>query len=1028
MNKVARMQRRCAGILIVFLGICSPVFGQSSGDQQPKVKHVRPSVHAPSAHAPSTIAPSTHARHHKSKTAKANAATKTRIHQTIQSHVKRNMPPPGHEGQERCDWFFRRRAWPNETIDPDAYPNALAQAARMPVYHASGKYGTLSTQTWQSIGPYSIDGRATCIATHPTDSNTFYIGAASGGLWKTSDHGASWRCVTDTFGSLPTGCVTIDPTQPETIYLGMGEPNQSGDSYPGNGLWKSIDGGGSWTYLGFAKSQYIAKIVIDPQNHNNLYVAIPGPSSTADSNRGVFRSVDGGSTWTRSLFVRAGSSKSSTPVGFIDVAMNPLNSAQIVAFAWDHTTPYSNLYSSGPAGPYSGVYRSGDSGNTWTRCDTLSNSGLPNASKWKVFSRGALLWTVDAQELTSQSWLFAVYIRSDTNAVTHQLTDDNFQGLYRSADAGLTWTKILDSTIQIPMGGVQGKDSANITNAQGGYDLFLTTGPTPMIGAPNLYLGGIDVFRSTDLGASWKDITNSYSEYYVKADRRQHSDQHGLAFTCAASNTDMLVASDGGVFSTHDFGASWNQIKGLPITQFYSIEAWGPGMANTPATISASDLKVFGGTQDNGTVSHGLTSDTAFAWINAGDGTNAASHPTDSNKLITSLQLGVIFARTSLDSIVPAPLGMKDTTHDARPRWHTLSYRLLKGPTALTDTAEATAWAVPVVLDDQRPTDLYTGRCHVYKATIDWNDLENTKWQTWSKIIGGNASNDKIWGYGDIESIALGPRDAAGHPMIWSGSYGQIWRTQVNAARADTTPPTWISKSGGLPGGGISAIVPDRSDSLIAFAASTYAGSAVHILRTSDGGAHWKNMSGNLPNAPVSALVIDTLAEHGDPYKKNMTLIAGTDVGVYVTTNGGTSWAALGTGLPHVIVSDLKIYKNMLIAATHGRSLYAIDISDIQGAERGVASGNSNAANNLAVYPNPASGDFTITLPAASGKSCQCRLTNLATGVSVRLDASESGTGNYHVSLGRSLPADSYLVELLSEGRVLGQGKISIVP
>ncbi|MDP4200505.1 MAG: hypothetical protein Q8922_05825 [Bacteroidota bacterium] len=1006
------MPRILTGILLLFLAMSIPAVGLSF-DAQPKPKHGK------------TVR---HARHHKPKKAKRHSATSAHKGQSVKPEVKRNMPPPGHEGQEHSDWFFQRRAWPKESIDPDVYPNALAQAAKMPVYRAAGKYSSLSAQTWQSIGPYSIDGRATCIATHPTDSNTFYVGAASGGLWKTVNHGATWRCVNDTFGSLPTGCVAIDPTQPETLYLGMGETNGSADSYPGNGLWKTTNGGDSWTYLGFAKAQYIAKIIIDGHDHNNLFIAIPGPGNMSDTNRGVFRSTDGGATWTRSLFVRAGASKSSTPVTFIDVAMNPLNSAQVVAFAWDHTTPYGAAYSSGPAGPYSGVYRSDDTGTTWMRCDTLPNSGLPNAAKWRVFSRGALLWTVETSELTRRSWLFAAYIRSDTNAVTRIMSDDNFQGLYRSSDAGMTWTKILDSTIRIPMGGVQGKDSANITNAQGGYDLFLTAGPSPLMGAPDLYFGGIDVFRSTNLGDSWKDITNSYSEYYAKGDRRQHSDQHALAFTCASGGNDMLVASDGGVFHTDDHGATWEQIKGLPITQFYAVTPWRGGMANMPTPLTAADLKVYGGTQDNGTVGHGLTSDSAFEWINGGDGTECVSHPTDSNKIISSLQFGVIFGRNTLDSLTHVlPTTAKDTTHDTRPRWHSLTNRLLKGPNALTDTAEAAAWAVPIALDDQQTTDLYTGRCHVYKATIDWNDLENVKWQTWSKPIAGNTGNVRIWGYGDIESMAIGPRDAAGHPMLWAGAYGAIWRTLVDPTRNDTTPPVWARKGNVFSGGAISAIVPDRSDSLTAIVTSANAGFPQHVLRTTNGGTTWTNISGNLPNAPVSALVIDTLAEHGDPNKKNMTLIVGTDVGVYVTTDGGGSWSALGTGMPHIIVSDLKIYKNMLIAATHGRSLYAIDISDIQSASRGVAEGNAHSMPELAIYPNPAAGAFVVSLGGTDGRPCQCLLMNAATGLAHSVEATALDNGTYRIVPEQSLPSGAYFVELISGGRVLGRGRVSIL-
>jgi hypothetical protein len=995
-------------VFAIFSAVCAIFLSSNANaDGIPKKKHAHHTKHVTKA-----------AAKHKKHAAKA----KKRV-AAAKPQMRLGMPPPGHEGQERDDWFMRRRAWPNEMIDPNAYPTMLAQAARMPVYGEGARNSKLSTMKWQCIGPYSIDGRVTCIATHPTDSNTFYVGAATGGLWKTTDHGTTWRCVTDTFGSLPTGTVAIDPVNPQTLYLGMGEPNGSGDSYPGNGLWKTTNGGDSWTYLGFAKAQYLGKIVFDPHDHNTLYMAVPGPNTLSDSNRGVWKTTDAGANWTRALFVRNGKSKSSTPIGFIDVAVNPLNSAQIVAFAWDHTTPFGSNFSSGSAGAFSGVYRSSDSGTSWVRSDTLSNSGLPNAGSMKVLGRGALLWTVKELEISSSDYLYALYTRVDTNPVTHYATDENFQGLYRSTDQGLTWSKVLDSTAKIPMGGVQGKDSANIMNAQGGYNLYMAASRVPLgIGAPRIYIGGIDVLESSDLGDSWHNITNSYSEYYAKGDRRQHSDQHGLAFT--AGHNDMLVVSDGGVFHTDDFGVSWEQLKGLPITQFYSIEPWRAGMANTPATITAKDLKVFGGTQDNGTISLGLSSDTNFVWINGGDGTNAYSHPTDSNKILTSLQLGVIFARNSLDSLTTVrPVSARDTTHDTRPRWHTLTNRLLKGAHAITDTAESTAWAVPVVLDDNDPNQLYTARCHVYHAVLDWNDLENIKWYPWSPVIGGNLSNDSAWYYGDIETIAIGPRVNGRAPMLWAGGYNSsgaaLYRTLVDPNRADTVAPTWVLKKTGLPSANVSAIVPDRSDSLTAFVASSYAGSGSHVLRTTDGGTHWVSISGNLPSAPVSALIIDTLAEHGDPLLKNQILLVGTDVGVFVTTNGGTKWYALGSGLPHIIVSDMKMYKNMLIAATHGRSIYALDISNIQAAIDADVT-QQPSVPSVRAYPNPARTSFNVS--GMSEHITSCRFVDIASGKQFERTVNDA----FSIST-NGIPSGAYAVELLQNGTVVARTQVTIV-
>jgi hypothetical protein len=358
---------------------------------------------------------------------------------------------------------------------------------------------------------------------------------------------------------------------------------------------------------------------------------------------------------------------------------------------------------------------------------------------------------------------------------------------------------------------------------------------------------------------------------------------------------------------------------------------------------------------------------------------------------------------------------------------------LLYGPNNLTDTMEACGFVAPLVLDDEHPTDLYTGRCHVYHAVIDWSDLENIKWYTWSPAIAGYLTKDSLWYYGDLETIAIGPRDAAGHPMLWAGGYSSagtvVSRTVVDPTRADTTAPRWISIISGVPQSNISGIVADRSDSLTAFLTTSSASNVAHVMRTTDGGSHWTNISGNLPVAPVSVLVIDTLAEQGNPALKNQILMVGTDVGVYVTTNGGTQWLALGNGMPHIIVNDLKIYKNMLIAATHGRSLYAMDISDLHPGSLNVESG-SPALANLSIYPNPITTGYTFNVECntPNGPSIQsCRLIGESDGRSFMTLIKKAGDGLYNVTMTSTIAPGAYIIQLLdTRDEVLAEGRVSI--
>ncbi|MFI5264870.1 MAG: WD40/YVTN/BNR-like repeat-containing protein, partial [Candidatus Kapaibacterium sp.] len=374
-----------------------------------------------------------HHKHHKDSVA------------VLSPQFRKNYPPPGSGGEDRnFDWLFKR-SFPNGYIDPEYYPHALAEARKLPVWQGNSHNGIQSAMPWQQIGPFNIGGRVTAIATHPTDSNTFYVGAASGGLWKTSDHGNSWMPLTDTFAMLPIGCVTLDPHDPATIYIGMGECNGSGDSYAGNGVWRSTDDGISWTSLGLSKTQYIAKIIVDPTDKNIIYVCAPGTQAlsgtAADSNRGVYKSTDFGATWTQSLLIRIGKSKTSTPVPVIDLVMNPSDHTDLVASSWQQFT-FSVI-----ASPFTGLWRSRDAGLSWYRIDTLPGSGHPNGNSIKRLSRISLLWVTSSKGVPT---LYSSICKFDKNPLTGDVIDaENFYGIYRTADPESGWQKVLDSNFRI---------------------------------------------------------------------------------------------------------------------------------------------------------------------------------------------------------------------------------------------------------------------------------------------------------------------------------------------------------------------------------------------------------------------------------------------------------------------------------------------------------------------------------------------------------------------------------------------------
>lgn len=969
-------------------------------------------------------------KHHRTRTV-TTTTTRTTTKRTVTKNVvkpvvvPKNYPPPGSSGEDRnMDWM-RKRAFPNDYLDPSYYPNALEEARKLPVYRPAGKQLPQAAMQWESIGPFGIGGRVTAIATHPTDSNIFYVGAAAGGLWKTIDHGNTWTALTDTFASLPVGCVTLDPHDPETIYLGMGECNGSADSYPGNGLWRSVNGGLTWQYLGLAKTQYIAKIIVDPLDKNIIYVCSPGPSASADSNRGIWKSVDHGATWRRMLLVRAGASRTSTPVAAIDLVMNPQDNKDLVAAMWQKVTSAGTSVNV----PYNGLWRTQDSGATWNRIDTITNSGYPNGVKIKRLARTSLLWAVNNKGVAT---LYSVVSKMDKNPVTGYVLDENFYGLFSTTNPdNIPWQIKLDSTYRIPFLG-NNIDSVDLFNKQGGYDNFIVGHPTH---ADEIYIGGIDMIRSTDGGTSWTNITKAYPHYFAN-DRTQHSDMHAMAFTAAKNGDDLLNGQDGGVFNTRNFGASWTQLRGLPITMFYHLETWPAGMTGLGNTFPATAIKLTGGTQDNGTVAHGFSSNSDWDWINRGDGGQSQTDPNNKDHLITSLQLGKVFFRTSLDSLRPNLFSDAGNLDPNAKKWFDLS--VIAKRRGITDSSEACAFIPPVVLDKKRGNELYTARTKVYRAKLDFADPDSgTVIVPWSPQIGGTNNNPKAWYTGTVDCIALGPRDENGRPMIWAGGLfnggTSLYRTLYDPTIHQDTAPKWTKIITGLPPAYVEVIVCDRSDSMIAFCGLTGTQSTKHVYKTINGGKNWVSISGNLPNVGINGIVIDSLAETSDPLTKNQCIIVATDVGVFVTTDGGRTWAQLGTGMPHVVIETITMYKNWLIAGTHARSAWALDVSSLQALPLSVSE-KQRAEDQFAIssiYPSPLDLNSHSVLRVRTEKITDAKISveimNASTGASVFQTRSQIVGGEVELQMPKTISAGSYLIRIITSDGKSAAGQVVVV-
>jgi photosystem II stability/assembly factor-like uncharacterized protein len=405
---------------------------------------------------------------------------------------------------EPLDYLWAQRAYPYGFVPSEAYYQALEQTKTMSANRNQGL-------NWTLAGPTRVSGRISDVAMHPSDLLTVYAASASGGVWKSTDAGHNWAPISDDLPSLSIGDIAIDPSDKNTLYVGTGEPNAGGGSvtYDGRGLFKSTDAGQTWTALGLENSGSIGRIEVDPKNPNRLFVAAMGRLFANNTERGIFRSEDGGQTWEKSLFVN-------DSTGCVDLAIHPLNPDTVFAVSWQRIRrPNRRQY----GGPGCGIWRSTDGGDTWNKL----NTGLPASNL------GRIGITISP---SNPNTLYALY--ADETG--------NFKGVYKSVNHGDTWTTIPGGDPGYPgFGWWFGQIRVHPNNPDEVFTL------------------GLDWVKTTDSGQFWFDV----SPYL-------HADYHALYIHPA--NPDFLVAgNDGGIYISENGGDTWEH-RPFPITQFYTSE------------------------------------------------------------------------------------------------------------------------------------------------------------------------------------------------------------------------------------------------------------------------------------------------------------------------------------------------------------------------------------------------------------------------------------------------------------------------
>jgi photosystem II stability/assembly factor-like uncharacterized protein len=666
---------------------------------------------------------------------------------------------------------------------------------------------------WTNIGPTNLAGRVSALAVHPTNAQTIYRGTAGGGVWKTTDGGTTWTPLTDSLGNLSIGAIAIARSKPDTVYVGTGEGALGIDGIDGIGLIASTDGGNTWSLPVNVPGRRFFDLNVHPTVAEEVVAA---------TLNGIQKSIDGGKNWRTTL-----SGFSATQV--VRVPQQPTH---LVAAVWDIAKPDSSGNGF--------VYRSMDGGDTWTRVDHQPLD----------FDAGriSLATAADASVLYAMVASASGDVKDCPNDRVDQI------GIYRSTDAGATWTLRAD-----PITGTcpqtqfdPGFDS--ILGGQGWYANALAVDPSH---PTTVYAGGLDVWKSTDGAGHWTKLSHwdidPANPHFV------HADIHALVF----AGTSLLVGDDGGMHVTANGGTAFSgRNTGIPTRQYYSVSM-------TPADATM----VIGGAQDNGTNIR-IGTGTTFREVIGGDGFATAANPNDAKNLYGTVYAARIFRTTNGGN---GTNGFPEVT-------------------ATYGDKEKLPFISTLMMDPKNPSTLYTATNFLYRSTDGGS--------TWRRTSDDDLGDGDDPGY--VSAIAVSPSDS--QKLMTGSASGKVKKSTDGGAH-------WTAVSG-VPRAYVSHLEFDPSNANTFYVSLMSAGPNPRLIKFANGAQSPTRIDNGLPGFPVHVVRVD-------PANSN-ALYAGLDVGLYTSTDGGTSWKVAGNGLPAVSIWDIAIGANgsMMRVASHGRGFW----------------------------------------------------------------------------------------------------------
>lgn len=768
------------------------------------------------------------------------------------------------------------------------------------------KSSILQNYPIRNVGPVVQGGRVTDLAVNPNNSKEYYVAYASGGVFKTVNNGITFEPVFEKEGALGIGDIALAPSNTNILYVGTGEKNSSRSSYAGSGMYKSTDAGKSWAGIGLEKTQHISRVVVHPTNPDILWTASLGALYTQGEHRGVYKSINGGMTWTKTLYIN-------DSTGIIDLVINPENPNQLWAASWERTRKAWDFKGNGPG---SAIYRSDDGGTTWK----MKTDGFPEGAfvgriglDISMSNPNILYALLDNQaekkeEKKKEEGLTIARFLSMSKDELQSLENEEFDKFLKKAGypkkytsevvksevkAGLYEVKAIanyfgdanEALFNTSVSGAQvyksvnGGDTWKLMNSYDLEGVYFTYGyyfgeirvnPT---NSDQIYIFGVPLLKSNNSGETFARI-DTLGDVHV---------DHQTLWIDPKDSKHVLLGNDGGLYQSYDEGANWLHINNVSVGQFYTINI-----------DNAKPYNIYGGLQDNGTLvgSSNSVPNRTKKWerVFGGDGMFVSPDPNNNDIVYTGFQYGNYYRvkRSSNDFVKITP---KHNIGEPSLRFN---------------------WRTPVILSGHNSEIVYIGAQKLYRS-LDRGD----SWEA----VSGDLSKDNPNGnvpYSTITSIAESPFS---FNLIYVGTDdGNIQATKNGGGK-------WELITSGLPTNKwVSSIHASSFDKNIVYA--TLNGYReddfkTYVYKSEDQGKTWKSLKSNLPDAVTNVIV-------QDPVNPKL-LYLGNDHGTYVSLNDGQKWELLNGAL-NAASYDMKVHprENELVIGTHGRSVFVVDVKPLQ--------------------------------------------------------------------------------------------------